>query len=98
MARRLPIEVYSTLNPMSADELEAGLRELNRAATNLDDFWDDNIVAFRQTVLAAICETSNALSIDDVPWAWAAELNSQLALLREYLALADRYLCSRTLH
>lgn len=97
MSKNLPNDVYSALGPMSAEELEAGLRELNRV-TDREAFWDDNIFAFRQTVLTAISETTEALSVKNVPATWGEELEQQLISLRECLALADRYLCSRTLN
>lgn len=90
--------IYSTLDPLSTEELEAGLRRLNLATTDPSEFWDNNIVAFRQTVLAAISETSKALSMKQVPVDWGTMLEGQLASLHEYLALADRYICSRALN
>lgn len=104
MAKRTPLEssaaasAYSTLNPLSADELEAGLQTLNEGGTDPRAFWDDNIVAFRHTVLVAISETSEALSMKQLPRDWSAVLEGQLESLRECLALADRHLCSRTLN
>lgn len=106
MSKRLTVEntreeavsLYSTLAPLSTKELAAGLQRLNQSTTDPRVFWDDNIVAFRQTVLAAISETSEALSMEKLPLDWGAELEGQLASLREYLALADRHLCSRTLN
>lgn len=105
MVKRLTLEhsapvaapLYSEPSPLSTEELEAGLHILRRETTDQGLFWDHNIVAFRQTVLAAIRETSEFLS-KEVPSDWSAELDSQLKSLREYLALADRYICSSRLN
>ncbi len=47
--------------PLTIDELETGLRMLGRGDVDHNEFWDANIAAFRQTILFAIRETSDAL-------------------------------------
>jgi hypothetical protein len=78
------------VGPLSKVELEAGL--LGPYETDFDRiaFWDRNLTVFRQTVLAAIDETSEALLSPHVPAHWRAELESQLLALGSYLELADR--------
>jgi hypothetical protein len=81
--------------PLSIEQLEAGLRIMSEEETDLNAFWDENIVPFRQTVLFAIRETSNALLSPKVPVGWRAELESQLEDLVQYIKLADRYIARR---
>jgi hypothetical protein len=82
---------------LSIEELETGLRLLGRGDVDQIAFWDKNIEAFRQTVLFAIRETSDALLSPRIPRRWSAELQSQLELLIQYIELADRYIARRSL-
>lgn len=81
--------------PLSVEQLEAGLRVLNSVDVSLDDFWDEHIASFRQTVLLAIRETSDALLSPSIALRWRVQFESQLEALVEYLKLADRYIARR---
>ena len=78
--------------PLSIEELEVGLRKLNDDRTDLNSFWDEHVAAFRQTVLLAIRETSNALLVPTIPLRWRLELEGELEELIKYIAMADRYI------
>lgn len=80
---------------MTIEELETGLRRLNQRPAGDFTFWDENIVAFRQTVLVAIRETVEMLASGSIPADSWIELEKQGLLLRRYLKLADDYLRSR---
>lgn len=82
---------------LSIEQLEEGLRLLGRGDTDQNAFWDENIEAFRQTVLFAIRETSDALLSPRIPLRWCLELESQLEALIQYIELADRYIARRSL-
>jgi hypothetical protein len=64
---------------------------------SLRAFWDENIAVFRQTVLFAISETSDALRTPMIPLDWRIELERQLEDLVRYIELADRYIARRSL-
>lgn len=81
--------------PLSIDELEAGLRIMGRRDTDLDVFWDENVDAFKQTVLLAIRETSDALLSPTITLRWRVTLQRQLEELVGYVELADRYIARR---
>ena len=83
--------------PLSIEYLETGLRIMSEGQTDLNDFWDENVDAFRQTVFLAIRETSNALLSSTLPACWRSELEAQLEQLIKYVALADRYIERRCL-
>lgn len=85
----------SCLAPFSIDELEIGLRSLGRDDVDLNAFWDENILGFRQTVLLAIRETSDALLSPSLKLRWRIELEGQLDALVGYIKLADRYIARR---
>jgi hypothetical protein len=85
------------IKPLSIDELEAGLRAMGEGKTDLNAFWDTNIAAFRQTVLFAIRETSDALLSPTITLRWRVELESQLEALIQYIELADGYIARRSL-
>ena len=76
---------------MTIEELEAGPRRLDSGDIDQGAFWQENFAAFRQTVLLAIRETSDALLAQQVPRGWRSELESQVEVLRWYLELADRH-------
>ena len=77
-------------------ELESGLRSLDEGDLDEVSFWDEHIGAFRQTVLVAIRDTSDALLSAEMPYAWRLELESQLIDLLDHLELANRYLAVRS--
>jgi hypothetical protein len=83
------------VGPLSVEQLEAGLRVLKSVDISLDDFWDEHIASFRQTVLLAIRETSDALLSPSIALHWRVRFESQLEALVEYLKLADRYIARR---
>ena len=78
--------------PLSIEQLEAGLRVMKDAQTSRGVFWDENVAAFRTTVLFALRETSDLLLSPSIPPRWRVELEAQLADLVRYLALADSYI------
>lgn len=67
-----------------------------RGNIDLNGFWDENIEAFRQTVLFAIRETSDALLSTTMPLRWRLKLESELEALVQYIELADRYIERRS--
>jgi hypothetical protein len=81
--------------PLSIEELEAGLLSLDWDNLDLNAFWDSNIFSFRQTVLVAIRDTSDALLEPKIPRRWRLELQGQLEELVRYIDLADRYIEAR---
>src|SRR5437762_11298258 len=87
-----------SLAPLSIEELEIGLLSLGRDDVDLKEFWDENILGFRQTALFAIRETSDALLSPKIPLRWRIELENQLDALVRYIKLADRYIAQRTRH
>jgi hypothetical protein len=78
--------------PFSIEQLEAGLRVLDDVKTDQDDFWDENLDAFRQTLLFAIRETSDALLTPRISNPWRVELERQLCELVSFMELTDRFL------
>ena len=80
---------------LTIEELEIGLVTLGRDDVDLKAFWDENIVGFRQTVLSAIRDTSDALLSPTITLLWRVELQSQLDALVRYIRLADRYIGGR---
>jgi hypothetical protein len=83
--------------PLSIEQLEDGLRTLNSLDRNLDAFWDENVASFRQTVLLAIRETSDALLSPAIALHWRIQFENQLEALVKCLKLADRYIERRRL-
>ena len=82
---------------LSIEELETGLRLLGSGDVDHNAFWDENIEAFRQTVLSAIRDTSDALLSPKITLKWRIQLEGQLEALVQYVELADRYMTQRTL-
>jgi hypothetical protein len=82
---------------LSIEQLEAGLRVMANDGFSSHDFWDEHVASFRQTVLFAIRETSDALLSPTIPLHWRIELESQLESLVQYIELADRYIAHRSL-
>jgi hypothetical protein len=97
MSKPKPAPPQRAVDPLSIEELESGLRIMDDRETDLNAFWDENIAAFRQTVLLAIRETSDALLSPTMPLHWRVELQSQLETLLQYIELADRYVARRCL-
>lgn len=79
---------------LSIGELEEGLRVLDQGEIEPEVFWNDNLAAFRDTLLVAIRETSDALSTPRLSPELRAEFEAQLPALRYYLVVADRQLDS----
>lgn len=88
--------IRTSAEPLSVPELEIGLRILGGAEAKQKSFWDENIVRFRQTVLLAIRDTSDALLEQAISTPWRIELEDQLESLVQYLELANRYVAERT--
>jgi len=84
------------VEPFTIEELETGLRMLGRGDGNLNSFWGKNIVAFRQTVLFAIRETSEALLSPNLPLRSRVELEGQLETLVQYLKFASHYIARQS--
>ena len=80
------------VEPFTIEELETGLRKLGRGDGDLKSFWDQNIVAFRQTILFAIRETTDALLSPTMALRLRIELEGQLETLAQYLKFADHYI------
>ena len=82
-------------DPLTIAELESGLLALD--ADDLDQvaFWDEHVAAFKQTVLLAIRDTTDALLAVSMPNEWREELEGQLKALLGYLELTDRYVAAR---
>jgi hypothetical protein len=93
---------YTTSSPraavLSLEQLEAGLRVMAKGDFESTAFWDENVAAFRKTVLFAIRETSDALLSFTIPLRWRVELENQLEALIHYIELADRYVAYRSLN
>ena len=81
--------------PLTIAELESGLRSLDAGDLDRLDFWDAHVAAFKQTVLVAIRDTSDALLAAQMPDEWRNELEGQLRALLGYLELTDRYVTAR---
>lgn len=70
---------------LTIDELKDGLQTLQHAGMDRRDFWDANGPAFRETLLVAIRETSEALLFHQMSSALRSELEGQLEWLEAYL-------------
>lgn len=82
---------------LSIEQLEVGLRVMAQDDFESNAFWDENVEAFRRTVLMAIRDTSDALLSPTITLRWRVELESQLEALIQYIELADRYIAHRLL-
>jgi hypothetical protein len=80
---------------LSIEQLEAGLLVLSGGEDEQKEFCEENVAAFRQTVLVAIKETSDALRLHEVPQPCRRELEEQVKALRRYAAMADRYIAEQ---
>jgi hypothetical protein len=80
--------------PLTIEELEDGLRAMNELGAERGVFWDENVAAFRQTVLLAIRDTSDALLSPTIPLRWREELDGQLQELLQHLELAERHIAA----
>jgi len=80
---------------LTVEQLEEGLRQLDGGEIEPNLFWDANIVAFRQTVVAAIRDTADALSSPRLADDLRRELESQVEPLNFYLRMAESYLAKR---
>jgi hypothetical protein len=90
-----PASIEQSVPPLTVEQLEEGLRKLDRGEIEPNLFWDQNMVAFRQTVLVAIRETSDGLARASLSAGLRAELESQVEPLNFYLRIADCYLAKR---
>jgi hypothetical protein len=80
---------------LTIDQLEAGLRITDEEGTDLHSFWDEHVASFRETVVLAIRETTDALFSPTITLGWRLELEDQLDDLIRYLKLADTYMARR---
>ena len=83
------------IGPLSIERLEAGLRTLTAQDADLKSFWDANVTTFRQTVLLAMRDTTDALLSPNISLTWRAQFERELDSLIKYLELADRYIAER---
>lgn len=97
--RRIPLDEHGpgAIRILSIEELETGLRLLGRGDSELNAFWDQNVDAFRRTVLFAIRETSDAMLSPKITLHWRNLLQRQLESLVQYVEIADRYILRRQL-
>jgi len=58
-------------------------------------FSDGHVEAFRETVIAAIRETSDLLRTEEMPARWRAQLDRQVRHMRHYVEIADLYLAKQ---
>lgn len=86
------------VNEFNAEQLEIGLRILTDGLVDVHAFWDRNITAFRQTLLLAVGETSDALLSPTISLSGRIVLEDQLESLIQYVELADRYIAQRSLN
>ena len=93
--KKVPV-IRGGFAPFTIEQLEVGLRVLGEHDIDLGAFWDENIETFRQTVIFAIRETSDALMSPKIPLHWRIELESQLEDLVRYIEFADRYIARRS--
>jgi hypothetical protein len=84
--------------PLTIEQLESGLRVLADRSADLSSFWDENVESFRQTLIHAVRDTSDALLSRDIPLRWKIALESQLQDLVRHIELADRYISSRPIN
>ncbi len=75
--------------PLTVEQLAEGLRMLDRGEIEPNLFWDQNAVAFRETVILSIRETSEALQCGTISDDLRAELESQIEPLKFYLEMAN---------
>ena len=68
---------------------------LDRGEMDPNLFWDQNISAFRETVLVAMRETSEALRSAKYLSTFRTELEGQAGPLKFYLEIANSYLARR---
>lgn len=80
---------------LSVEQLEAGLSTLRESGRDRGAFWDDHVLAFRQTAVDAIRETSHALLSPTISRGWRGVLEEQLDELERCVELADRYISGR---
>src|ERR1700755_925882 len=90
------IQVENGTRVFTIEELETGLRLLGTTNLDRNAFWDANIASFRQTVLFAIRETSDALLSPMLTSAWRSELEKQLQALVHYIDLHNRCVTHRS--
>jgi hypothetical protein len=75
--------------PLTVEQLEEGLRMLDRGEIEPNLFWDQNALTFRETVILSIRETSEALRSGTISAELRAELESQIEPLKFYLEMAN---------
>lgn len=86
MAKQILLpEIEPPSSPLTIEELEIGLRDGG-------GFGDGHVEAFRDTVVAAIEETSALLKSEDMPPRWREQLGRQVRHMRHYVEIADLYL------
>lgn len=94
---KIPATPGDFMRGLNVEQLDVGLRILNGGLVDANSFWDENIAAFRQTLLVAICETSDALLSPRTSLTLRIELKTQLESLVQHVEVADRYIARRLL-
>ena len=97
MLGKFDLSALGEFQPLSIEQLEAGLQILDAVEINTRSFWEQHAESFRLTVLLAIRETSDALLTPTLPPGWRAGLENDLEDLVGYLELANRYLAQRAI-
>jgi hypothetical protein len=90
--------VASMTVPFEIEELEAGLLMLDQQDLDPTAFWDNNVAAFRRTLVIALSETTDALASNTIHVDRRAQFSAQIQSLRNCIQLADRYMSSRSSH
>jgi hypothetical protein len=80
--------------PLTVEQLEAGLAQLDQGAIATDDFWGENLAAFRDTIVVAIGESS-AMLAGRMPYRQRRELEVQVKALRRYVTIVDSCIARR---
>lgn len=80
---------------LTVEQLQVGLRLIDGCNVDLQAFWDEHLMAFRETLRLAISETSETLFAPATPLHWRVELEAQLEGLTRDLEFAERYISRR---
>jgi hypothetical protein len=87
--------IYRMSPTLEIEQLEAGLRMFDQADFEPAAFWDDNVATFKQTLLVALRETTDALASNGIRVGRRADLKEQIKALQRFVELADRYVAMR---
>ena len=93
--KQSPPAIANSCGSLTVEQLKAGLRLIDGCNVDLQAFWDQHVIAFRETLRLAIRETSELLFTPATPLGWRVELESQLDELTRDLEFAERYISRR---